>query len=390
MRAQQGAGSVSTGLPAPLGQRIAIEIEAAGGFIGFDRYMALALYAPEGGYYMRPRGDAGESSPIGRTPRDGSDFVTAPLVSPLFGRALAPQAAQVFAAAGASEVLEFGAGDGSLAAQMIEALDALGAPPSAWRIVELSGALRAVQRQRLARFGERVQWLEAMPTAIHGLVLGNEVLDAMPVRLAVHRGDGWHERGVVRAEGRLEGPPRFAFADRPAPGLRLPEAAAALPEGSVTEVHEQAEAFAATVAGALVRGAALFIDYGFPEAEYHHPQRTGGTLAAHRGHRVAFDEAVLADPGAQDLTAHVNFTGIALSAQAAGADIAGYTTQAHLLLNGGLAALMEAADLRTRAEAARLVAEHEMGELFKALLFTRGLELPQPIGFARGDRLHRL
>ena len=155
-----------------------------------------------------------------------------------------------------------------------------------------------------------------------------------------------------------------------------------------TEVHPQAEAFIATLAGRLQRGAAFFIDYGFPEAEYYHPQRTGGTLMCHRAHLADTDP--LEDPGQKDITAHVDFTGIALAAQDAGLDVIGYTSQARFLVNCGIAPLLEAADLRQRALAQKLITEHEMGELFKVIgLATPGLAF-EPIGFAEGDRLHRL
>ena len=157
--------------------------------------------------------------------------------------------------------------------------------------------------------------------------------------------------------------------------------------GTVTELHAQAEAFAATVAERLERGAAVFVDYGFPAAEYYHPQRTGGTLMCHRAHLA--DPDPLVDVGAKDITAHVDFTGVALAAQDAGADVLGYTTQAHFLLNCGLLELLEAAGLRERADAHKLVAEHEMGELFKVLAFGRGIDV-ESIGFAHGDRTHRL
>ena len=228
-----------------------------------------------------------------------------------------------------------------------------------------------------------MRWLDALPEAFDGLVLGNEVLDAMPVQLLHFDGRTWFERGVA-----LQGD-ALAFADRTTP-LRPPLDAAglaALVPGTVTEIHPQAEAFVGTVAGLLRRGVALFIDYGFPEAEYYLPQRHGGTLMCHQAHRA--DGNPLLDVGRKDITAHVNFTAIALAGQNAGLDVIGYTSQARFLINCGLLAMLEGATLAQRAMAQRLLNEHEMGELFKVIAFSRGRAI-DPLGFAQGDRLHRL
>jgi SAM-dependent MidA family methyltransferase len=177
----------------------------------------------------------------------------------------------------------------------------------------------------------------------------------------------------------------LAWADRPTT-LRPPHAGPYLP-GTVTEIHPQAQAFVRSLAERLVRGVALFIDYGFPQAEYYHPQRSGGTLMCHRAHRA--DADALADLGEKDITAHVDFTGIALAAQDAGLDVLGYTSQARFLLNCGLAELMQGCAVRERVAAHKLIDEHEMGELFKVLALGRGVVL-EPLGFAVGDRMHRL
>ena len=375
---EAGAGSLS----GRLRQRLAQAIAGAGGWLPFERFMSIALYEPGLGYYAR-------GAPVfGTMPQDGSDFVTAPELSPLFARALARQLAQALAAVagrgGAGELYEFGAGSGDLAAQLLEALAALGVPVARYTIVELAGALRARQRERLAPYGERVRWLDAWPECIEGVVLGNEVLDAMPVTLLAFDGSAWHERGVTRdvAGG-------FAWVDRPTT-LRPPLDAPFVP-GTVTEIHPQAEAFVRSLAQRLVRGAAFFVDYGFPAAEYYLPQRHMGTLMCHRGHRADADPLV--DVGAKDITAHVDFSGIALAAQDAGLEVIGYTSQARLLLNCGFAELLQGADLRARVGALRLVEEHEMGELFKVIGLARGLALPAGadwIGFVEGDRTHRL
>ncbi len=355
---------------AALSRRIDEAIAAAGGWLGFDRFMAMALYEPGLGYYSR------ESRKFGALPESGSDFVTAPELSPLFGRALARQVAQALAAAGSGEVWEFGAGSGALAAQLLEAL---GERVTRYTIVDLSGSLRARQRERLAAFGDKLRWVDALPERIEGVIVGNEVLDAMPVQLLHFDGAQWLERGVA-----LEGG-RFVWSDRPSE-LRPPVDAAFAP-GTVTEIHAQARAFVATLAERLERGAAFFIDYGFPEAEYWHPQRRGGTLMCHRAHRS--DEEPLADVGEKDITAHVDFTGIALAAQDAGLDVIGYSTQARFLMNCGILELLQGADVRTTANTQKLLTEHEMGELFKVIGLAKGVDI-DPIGFAHGDRTHTL
>ena len=371
--------SVASALPAVLRQAIA----EAGGWLPFDRVMALALYQPGLGYY------ANHSRKFGAMPGSGSDFVTAPELSPLFGQALAAQVAQALAASGSHQVMEFGAGSGALAEALLDALDhmpggALGGAPGAqvqYQIVDLSGVLRQRQQVRLARFGGRVRWLDALPEVFDGVLLGNEVLDAMPVQLLHFDGVQWFERGLALHDDEL------AFADRPT-ALRPPLGAAFVP-GTTTEIHAQAEAFMRTLAGMLGRGLALFIDYGFPAAEYYLPQRHGGTLMCHQAHRA--DGNPLLDVGAKDITAHINFSGIALAAQDAGLAVLGYTSQAHFLINCGLMALLAPATLAARAAAQRLLNEHEMGELFKVIALGRGLPPDfAPLGFERGDRSHRL
>jgi len=346
------------------------EIEQAGGYLPFDRFMALALYAPGLGYYANQR------QKFGLMPGSGSDFVTAPELSPLFGRALASQVAQALEASGCDEVWEFGAGTGALAAQLLEAL---GERVRRYRIVDLSGTLRARQAERLQPWAHKLEWLDQLPARMQGVVLGNEVLDAMPVQLLSFDGRTWCERGVV-AEGS-----GLAFADRPS-ALRPPLHEHMLP-GAVTEIHPQAEAFVRTLAERLDSGAIFLIDYGFPEREYYHPQRLGGTLMCHHEHRADGDPLALV--GLKDITAHVNFTGVALAGQEAGLSVLGYTSQAHFLINCGLVELMAAAELPQRVMAHKLIAEHEMGELFKVIGFAAG-EPFDALGFAQGDRSHTL
>ena len=362
--------SHASSVTSALHKLIAEQVARAGGWLPFDRYMALALYAPGLGYY------ANTSRKFGIMPGSGSDFATAPEMSPLFGQSLAVQVGEALQHTGTHEVWEFGAGSGALARELLQALS-----PRVQRytIVELSAALRERQSEALAPFAERVRWVAELPDTLAGVVVGNEVLDAMPVKLLVRREQVWHERGVTLLEGRL------AWSDV-LTHLRPPVE----PSGRqdyLTEVHHQAQAFVRTLAERMSAGAAFFIDYGFPEAEYYHPQRHMGTLMCHRGHMA--DPDPLESPGEKDITAHVDFTGIAAAAQEAGLPTLGYTTQGRFLVNCGIGERMEAASLQEQAAAQRLVAEHEMGELFKVIGFQRG-PFWDAIGFRHGDRTHTL
>jgi len=365
MNLEQGAQRAN-----PLTRIIDAALQRDGGWLPFDRFMALALYAPGLGYY------ANASRKFGRMPSSGSDFVTAPELTPLFGRALAVQVAEALEKTGTDEVWEFGAGSGALALQL---LDALGDRVARYRIVDLSGTLRERQQQTLAKHATKLEWLSELPESMNGVIVGNEVLDAMPVQLLARSGGQWFERGVI-AQG--DG---FAWSDRPT-DLRPPVEI----EGRhdyLTEIHPQAEAFIATLADRLKRGAAFFFDYGFPESEYYHPQRHMGTVMCHRGHQADGDP--LSNVGEKDITAHVNFTGVALAGQNAGLEVLGYCNQARFLLNAGILPMMEQATLAERSMAARLIHEHEMGELFKVVGFAAG-EPWDAIGFAEGDRSHTL
>jgi SAM-dependent MidA family methyltransferase len=364
-------------------------IARQGGWLPFDRFMALALYAPGLGYYAR--GDR----QFGVLPSSGSDFITAPELSPLFGRALARQIEQALEGSGTDEVWEFGAGSGVLAREL---LDTLGPRVKRYTIVDVSGALRERQREVLRLHLDRVRWIDEWPETLQGVVVGNEVLDAMPVQLLHFDGQHWCERGLSLQKAdadAAESSPRWAWADRSTalrPPVDEPIDWTAGPGGVfTTEIHPQSEAFIATLADRLQRGAAFFIDYGFPAAEYYHPQRSGGTLMCHRAHQADADP--LADVGDKDITAHVNFTGIALAAQSAGLQVLGYTSQARFLMNCGLLDLLQGADIQTVANAQKLLTEHEMGELFKVIGFAKGCNAAfttSPIGFAHGDRTHTL
>jgi SAM-dependent MidA family methyltransferase len=356
--------------------RIVEEIGSEGGWIPFDRFMQRALYEPGLGYY------AAKPSKIG----PHGDFVTAPEISPLFARALAKQVAQAFERV-PRRLLEFGAGSGTLAAGLIDELERLGAPPESYEIVEVSPELRALQQARLHH--PRVLWLNAPAADFDGVIIANEVLDVMPVKLFIKRDGQVLERGV-QAQGSTLG-----LADRRA-GAALLEAVAQLeveagplPDGYVSEVGLLARAWTATLGTWLRRGVALLIDYGFPRHEYYHPQRAMGTLMCHFRHRAHADPFWL--PGLNDITAHVDFTAIAQAARSAGLDVLGYASQARFLLDCGLLELLaEPTGASSHTQAVlRLLSEAEMGELLKVMALGKGLTEPLR-GFASGDRSHRL
>jgi len=342
----------------------------------FDHFMATALYDPVHGYYTRSRQQIGLDAHT-------SDFATSPVISPFFGQTLAIQIAEYLDATGTDEVWEFGAGTGALAIQLLQALDG---KVKRYNIVDLSANLEQQQRATLAALPNqlvKVTWHQSLPDELSGVIVGNEVLDAMPVKLLTRVNRHWFERGVIaHAEG-------LVFADSPT-DLRPP--VEILGEHDyVTEIHPQGEAFIQTLADKLQKskrgGAILMIDYGFGESEYYHPQRSMGTLMCHKGHQS--DSNPLADVGKKDITAHVNFTGIALAAQEAGLHVNGYTSQGRFLLNCGLLDFLSEASLMDKTMAQKLVTEHEMGELFKVICLST-LEYFEPLGCVIGDRSHTL
>jgi SAM-dependent MidA family methyltransferase len=394
--------SPRSGLPRPAEEAVAISdaltgrisaaIEAAGGWIGFDRYMTMALYEPGLGYYSNGKPVFG---PLG-------DFVTAPELTPLFGAALSRQIGPWLTACGGDDplVVEFGAGSGALASQLLNALARQGHANVRYRIVEVSGDLRQLQRKtiaaRLPQMLEQVEWLDAAPEAFRGVVVANEVLDAMPVRTFEWDGQALMEMGVTVAEGRLQWDARPADPglERLVSGLGIDRGTWHLPYRS--EVSPQRAAWLATVADAMQAGAMLLLDYGFPAAEYYHPQRVGGTLMSHYRHRSLTDPFLW--PGLQDITAHVDFSRVLAAAEASGLQPLGYTSQARFLLNCGL---LDELDVLPRDEqrlwfaqaqaVQRLVSEAEMGELFKVIAFGKGMPASACLpGFVEGDRLGAL
>ncbi len=374
-------------LTSELAQHISQTILDAGSWIGFDVFMDRALYTPGLGYYARGNTQFGTLPYISQqgARKASSDFVTAPEISPLFGWTLALQVAQALEVTQTQEVWEFGAGTGALALQVLQALQAQGKPMPRYTIVDISSSLRERQQATLSAFAAQVRWVDALPDELQGVVLGNEVLDAMPVKLLARVKGVWHERGVVLATPEPDGAPTFAWHDRPT-ALRPPLDIEG-PQDYLTEIHPQGESFVRTLAARLSRGAAFLIDYGFPEAEYYHPQRHMGTVMCHQAHQA--DDDPLARVGQKDITSHVNFTGLALAGIDAGLGVLGYCNQARFLMNCGLLQQMESADLPTRVMAQKLIMEHEMGELFKVIGFYKG-EPWHAIGFELGDKTHTL
>jgi len=361
------------------------EITAAGGWITFHRYMELCLYAPGLGYYSAGSRKLGEQG----------DFITAPELSPLFGGCIARQCAQVLEQ-GPADIIEIGGGSGALASSVLTQLTAMGRLPQRYRMLELSADLRQRQQQRLAadhpQLMARIDWIDRLPEQNwQGVVLANEVLDAMPVhRFRVT--DGGFEEGFI---GWRDG--AFIEAFRPIQSPGLGDALQALsnelpwrlPPGYTSELNPAAAAWVSDIARHLSRGLILLADYGFPRAEFYHPERGMGTLMCHYRQRSHGDPLIL--PGLQDITAHVDFTAIGEAALDAGLRVAGYTSQAGFLINSGLLDLLAEGASTDRASAAAnrdvtlLTSPAEMGELFKLIALTRGLDMPL-LGFVSGDR----
>lgn len=362
-------------------------IAQGGGQIGFDRFMELALYAPGLGYYSAGSRKFGEAG----------DFVTAPELSSLFSRCLAHQCAEVLSAINRGDILEFGAGSGVMAADILAELAALDCLPEYYYILELSAELRARQQEtilaRVPQLAERTVWLDGLPEAgFHGVVLANEVLDAMPVHRFCIR-DGKLRELYVVADGEgfalQGGEPTTEVAER----LALLQQQVDFTEGYESELNLRAEDWVRSIGDFLSQGVVLLIDYGFPRSEFYHPQRSSGTLMCHYRHRAHDNTLIL--PGLQDITAHVDFTSVAEAALAAGLSVRGYTSQANFLIANGLTALLAEVDgdvkkqLTLSAQVKRLTMPGEMGELFKVMALTREWDRPLQ-GFALRDERGRL
>lgn len=357
---------------AQLAELIANTICDEGDWIPFSRYMELALYAPGLGYYSAGARKFGAEG----------DFVTAPELTPMFARCIAMQALQVLEATG-GDILELGPGSGALAADLFDELNAQGRAPKRYLLLEVSPELQARQRERLEkRFPgdmDRFVWIDRLPEKIRGLVIANEVLDVVPFSMIRRSGDEILERGVIVSEA------GFAFDDALLPDGDLKRRAQVVfPPGDydyLSEVGLAAEGLVRTIASSLESGVALFIDYGFPEREFYHPQRSMGTMRCHYRHRFHGDPFFM--PGLQDITAHVDFTAMARAADSGGAEIYGFTTQAYFLISCGLAVLVSSGDptatlsrLKGTSVVHRLINPAEMGELFKVLAIGKEFDAP--------------
>lgn len=375
-----------TAISQALVQHIKTQIRENGGAITFSQFMQLAMYAPQLGYY------AAGSHKIGAA----GDFITAPTLSPLFAQTLAQQLLDLLPQT-AGNICEFGAGTGALAADL---LCQLSGSLKRYFIVELSPDLAQRQREHIAQhapeFAERVVWLDRLPEHFDGIILGNEVLDAMPIERVRQNENGDFERVFVAIEN-----DDFVFEYKKLGDEKLFQAAAqyfppALPHAIYTsELHPTQHAFICTLAEKLQRGAMIFMDYGFDAPTYYHPQRGEGTLIGHHRHHSIHDPFFRV--GLTDLTAHVNFSDIADAGVSSGLDLIGYTTQANFLFNLGILDLLAAqfpqtdtADYVQAAHALHiLTAQHEMGELFKVIAFGKDVDVDWR-GFAVGDMCHKL
>jgi len=366
-----------------LARRLREEVAQAGGAIPFSRFMELALYAPGLGYYAAGKHKFGAAG----------DFVTAPELGPLFARCLARPCRQILQALAGGEILEAGAGSGALAADLLLELESLGCLPTRYAILELSAELRARQAETLMHRAPhllpRVYWLEGLPADFRGVVLANELLDAVPVERFHVAPDGVHQFHVTWQND------RFAWVEKPAePAVQDRVAPLALAPGYTSEINLRAEAWVRSMAAVLQAGVLLLIDYGFPRAEFYHPQRMDGTLMCHYRHRAHADPLILV--GLQDITAHVDFSAIAAAGTGTGLRLLGYTSQAAFLIGCGLEQLAAASDpdnvrrhLELTQQIKKLTLPHEMGELYKVIAFGRGVEEPL-LGFTIQDRRGRL
>lgn len=364
-------------------------IRSAGGFLDFEQFMELVLYAPGLGYYSAGAHKLGS----------GGDFATAPEISDLFSECVAEQCAQTLQRLGGGEIVEFGAGSGRMAAVVLQSLARRGTLPERYRILEVSADLAARQRSRIAQLppelAGRVHWLERWPASpVQGVLLANEVLDALACQRFVVRATGIQTLGVA-----LGAQAELTEAERPAvPTVALAveqlqrELPVPLPLGYRSEVSLRVGPWVAAAAQCLERGALLIFDYGLPRAHYYHPERMLGTLRCHFRQRAHDDWR--SHPGLQDITAWVDFTRVAEAAVDAGLEVLGFVTQAAFLLGTGIEERLAAAEdaatrVRLAGEARRLLLPGEMGEAFKVMALTRGLE-GSLSGFAHQDLRQQL
>lgn len=366
-----------------LASQIQQKIQQNQGWLSFADFMQSALYTPGLGYY------SGGAKKFGL----GGDFVTAPEISSLFGRSLANQAAQVLSSTG-GDILELGAGTGKLAVDLLLAFQSLNQLPEQYCILEVSAHLRQIQSENINKnlpqaLAQKVVWLDSLPVEFTGLMLANEVLDAIPVHLIHKTSSAIYERGVAH-EG------DFIWQDKLLTDGELFETALnlKLPDGYLTEVCPAATGLISSLADSLKTGAILLVDYGFSAREYYHPQRNLGTLMCHFQHHAHTNPLIYV--GLQDITAHVDFTAVAHGGVNAGLEFAGFTTQAQFLMNCGILQLLaevsaeDAAHYAPLAAAAqKLLSPAEMGDLFKVIAFVKAFDTPL-LGFAQGDKSHTL
>ena len=366
-------------------------IVAAGGWLSFERFMELALYAPGLGYYSAGSTKIGSSG----------DFVTAPEISDLFSRCVARQCAQVLSVTG-GEILELGAGTGRMAAVVLESLAAAGVVPDRYSILEVSADLAERQREHLRllpqELRQRVVWLERLPERpIRGVMLANEVLDALPcqrfvvsskpdpasfLQLGVSLDGASFVESTTPPTGALGGACEALLSELPQP----------LPDGYTSEICLRLEPWIASVGECLERGVILLFDYGLPRSHYYHPQRTNGTLRCHFKH-LAHDNPYI-NVGVQDITAWVDFTRVAEAAVDSHLDVAGFCTQAAFLLATGIESFAAEAvgtveQARRAGEARRLLMPGEMGEAFKVMALIRDYDVALD-GFSLQDLRHSL
>jgi len=364
------------------------KINVAGGWIPFDQFMNLALYAPGAGYY------SGGATKLG----SAGDFVTAPEVSSLFGRTLAQQVIQISGQVKNADILEFGAGSGKLALDLLFELEKLNYLPEKYFILEVSAELRQRQQSLFANKAPHlvhlIEWLEQLPTQFNGTILANEVLDAMPVHIVTWHNNELFERGVTWQNN------KFKWQERLIQNTELHNIASQLtsqinPDNNLThfyvsEINLAANHFMRSLASALQQGVILLIDYGFGRSEYYHPQRNQGTLMCHYRHHVHDDPFYL--PGLQDITSHVDFSAITEATENTELMLLGYTTQAYFLINCGITEILaqtSAEDINHYLPQAnqlqKLISPAEMGELFKVIAFGKNFSKPL-LGFRTGDK----
>jgi SAM-dependent MidA family methyltransferase len=370
-------------------ERLNAEIAAAGGWLSFERFMDLALYAPGLGYYSSGAQKMGT----------GGDFTTAPEISTLFGACAAVQCAQVLSTLRAGSILELGAGSGRLAGDVLTRLESLGELPERYLILEVSADLRERQRrylgERLPHLLERLQWLDQPPaTGFDGIILANEVLDALPALRFRWHADRIEEMGVAIRDGSFAWQPRAASRVTTEVCRKLSDAAGGWDDGYVSEYCPRVVAWTQAVTRSLRSGAVLWFDYGLPRAQYYLPERHDGTLVCHFRHRAHSDPFL--NVGLQDISAWVDFTSLAEASRESGFDLAGFTTQAFFLAGSGLdqemrflAGADENSFARLAQQARRLVLPGEMGEAFKAMAWSRGVDAPLR-GFQMQDLRHSL